>query len=84
MFQTIDLCLRLDRPPLPRPLTVPPSLLGDPTPCTPSVNQWLSQCLQSVLEDQADTMLQEAVMVENFYLIGKEDVCDAVNPFSVW
>ncbi|XP_035005644.1 FAST kinase domain-containing protein 2, mitochondrial [Hippoglossus stenolepis] len=69
MFQTIDLCLRLDRPPLPRPLTVPPSLLGDPTPCSPSVNQWLSQCLQSVLEDQADTMLQEAVMVENFYLI---------------
>ncbi|XP_053272876.1 FAST kinase domain-containing protein 2, mitochondrial [Pleuronectes platessa] len=69
MFQTIDLCLRLDRPRLPRPLTVPPSLLGDPTHCPPSVNQWLSQCLQSVMEDQADSMLQEAVMVENFYLI---------------
>ncbi|XP_039998272.1 FAST kinase domain-containing protein 2, mitochondrial [Xiphias gladius] len=69
MFQTVDLCLRLDRPPLPRPLAVPPSVLGDPTPRSPSVNQWLSQGLQSVLGDQADTVLQEMVMVENFYLI---------------
>ncbi|XP_023249136.1 FAST kinase domain-containing protein 2, mitochondrial [Seriola lalandi dorsalis] len=68
-FQTVDLCLRLDRPPLPRPLTVPASFLGDPTPRSPSANQWLSQSLQSVVRDQADTALQEMVMVENVYLI---------------
>lgn len=84
MFQTVDLCLRLDRPPLPRPLAVPPSVLGDPTPRSPSVNQWLSQGLQSVLGDQADTVLQEMVMVENFYLIGKEDICDIVSAVSAW
>ncbi|XP_019963519.1 FAST kinase domain-containing protein 2, mitochondrial [Paralichthys olivaceus] len=69
MFQTVDLCLRLDRPPLPRPLTVPPSLLGDPTPYSSLVKQSLSHALQSVLEDQTDTMLQETVTVENFYFI---------------
>ncbi|XP_031148119.1 FAST kinase domain-containing protein 2, mitochondrial [Sander lucioperca] len=69
MFQTVDLCLRLERPPLPQPLTVPPSVLGDPGPSSLSVNPLLSQGLQSVLGDQADTMLQEMVVVENFYLI---------------
>ncbi|XP_041835077.1 FAST kinase domain-containing protein 2, mitochondrial [Melanotaenia boesemani] len=69
MFQTVDLCLRVDRPPLPRPLTVPTSVLGTSPLASPSVNQWLSQGLQSVLGDQAQTMLQERVVVENFYLI---------------
>ncbi|XP_040888039.1 FAST kinase domain-containing protein 2, mitochondrial [Toxotes jaculatrix] len=69
MFQTVDLCLRLDRPPLPRPMSVPPSVLGHYTPFSSPVNQWLSQGLRSVLGDQADTMLQEMVLVENFYLI---------------
>ncbi|XP_047186744.1 FAST kinase domain-containing protein 2, mitochondrial isoform X1 [Scophthalmus maximus] len=69
MFKTVDLCLRLDRPPLPRPLSVPPSVLEDPTPSSPSVNKVLSQGLQSVMVNQADAMLQEMVMVENFYLI---------------
>ncbi|XP_044043972.1 FAST kinase domain-containing protein 2, mitochondrial [Siniperca chuatsi] len=69
MFQTVNLCLRLDHPPLLQPLSVPPSLLGDPAPSSPSANPWLSQGLQSVLGDQADTMLQEMVVVEDFYLI---------------
>lgn len=69
MFQTIDLCLRLECPPLPQPLTVPPSVLGDPVLGRPSVNLNLSEGLRSVLGDQANTTLQEMVMVENFYLI---------------
>lgn len=72
MFQTVDLCLRLDHPPLPMPLTVPPFLLGDPVPSSPSAKPWLSQCLRSVLEDHADTTLQDMVFVENSYLIGKD------------
>ncbi|XP_071380676.1 FAST kinase domain-containing protein 2, mitochondrial [Centroberyx affinis] len=68
MFQTVDLCLRLDRPPLPRPLTVPPSVLGDPAPCNRSVHPRLSRALQDALGDGADGTLQEAVVVENFYL----------------
>ncbi|KAA8579842.1 FAST kinase domain-containing protein 2, mitochondrial [Etheostoma spectabile] len=69
MFQTVNLCLRLEGPPLPQPLTVPPSVLGDPGPSSLSVNPLLSQGLQTMLGDQADTMLQEMVMVEKFYLI---------------
>ncbi|KAG7240999.1 hypothetical protein INR49_026029 [Caranx melampygus] len=69
MFQTVDLCLRLDRPFLPRPLTVPTSVIGDTTSFTQSTNQWLSESLQSVVREQADAVLQEMVMVENFYLI---------------
>lgn len=69
MFQMVDVCLRVDRPPLPQPLTVPASVLGDTTPSTPSVNPRLLLDLQSLLEDQAHTMLQEGVMVENFYFI---------------
>ncbi|XP_034407214.1 FAST kinase domain-containing protein 2, mitochondrial [Cyclopterus lumpus] len=69
MFQTVNLCLGLERPPLPGLVAVPPSLLGDPVPSSLPVNPWLSQGLQSVLADQADTTLQEMVVVENFYLI---------------
>lgn len=69
MFQMVDVCLRVDRPPLPQPLTVPASVLGDTTPNSPSVNPRLLLDLQSLLEDQAHTMLQEGVMVENFYFI---------------
>lgn len=76
MFQTVNLCLRLDRPALPRPLTVPPSLLGDPAPSSPSVNLLLSQGLHSVLGVLADTVLQEMVVVENFYLIGKDRILE--------
>lgn len=74
MFQTLDLCLRLDRPPLPRPLTVPASVLGDDTACAyaPPANQWLLESLQGLVQEQADTALQEMAMVENFYLIGRE------------
>lgn len=70
----VDVCLRVDRPPLPQPLTVPASVLGDTTPSTPSVNPRLLLDLQSLLEDQAHTMLQEGVMVENFYFIGKKNL----------
>lgn len=69
MFQTVDLCLHLDRPPLPIPLTVPSCLLGDAAPASPPARPWLSQSLQRVLEDQADTMLQEMLM-DNSYLLG--------------
>nr|XP_004552728.1 FAST kinase domain-containing protein 2, mitochondrial [Maylandia zebra] len=69
MFQTVDVCLRVDHPPLPQPLTVPASVLGDPTPSTPSVNPRLLLDLQSLLEDQVHMMLQEGVMVENLYFI---------------
>ncbi|TNN51474.1 FAST kinase domain-containing protein 2, mitochondrial [Liparis tanakae] len=66
MFQTVNLCVGLERP---EPVAVPPSLLGDPVPSSLPVNPWLSQGLQSVLAERADTTLQEMVVVENFYLI---------------
>ncbi|XP_015244422.1 PREDICTED: FAST kinase domain-containing protein 2 [Cyprinodon variegatus] len=69
MFQRIDLCLRLDRPPLPKPLTVPSSALGDPASSSQSVNPQLSKSLQSVLADQENATLQEMSVVENFYVI---------------
>uniref|UniRef100_A0A1A7XQN6 FAST kinase domains 2 n=1 Tax=Iconisemion striatum TaxID=60296 RepID=A0A1A7XQN6_9TELE len=69
MFQTVDLCLRLDRPPLPQPLTVPSSVLGNPGPSSPPVNPWLSRSLQSLLAGQTDAELQETVVVENFYVL---------------
>ncbi|XP_068446418.1 FAST kinase domain-containing protein 2, mitochondrial isoform X2 [Clinocottus analis] len=69
MFQTVNLCLGLERPLLPRLVAVPPSVLGNPVPSSPPVNPWLSQGLHSVLADQTDTTLQEMVVVENFYLI---------------
>ncbi|XP_053170545.1 FAST kinase domain-containing protein 2, mitochondrial [Scomber japonicus] len=70
MFQTLHLCLRLDRPVLPVPLTVPLSVLGDPISRTSSFNlPWLTQSLQSVLEDQTDTVLQEMMVEEDFYFI---------------
>uniref|UniRef100_A0A3B5MUG0 FAST kinase domains 2 n=1 Tax=Xiphophorus couchianus TaxID=32473 RepID=A0A3B5MUG0_9TELE len=40
----LDICLRLDRPLLPQPLTVPLSVLGNPTP-NPLVNPRLSKSL---------------------------------------
>uniref|UniRef100_UPI0037E97E89 FAST kinase domain-containing protein 2, mitochondrial n=1 Tax=Semicossyphus pulcher TaxID=241346 RepID=UPI0037E97E89 len=69
MFQMVDLCLRLERPPLPQPLTVPSFVLGDSAPSRPSVNPLLLQCLRDVLGDQGDTKLQEAVVVEKFHFI---------------
>lgn len=69
MFQTVNLCLSLDRPPLPQPLTVPTFFLGDPVASSPPANPWLLHSLRSVLQDQADTMLQELQVVESFYLI---------------
>ncbi|XP_059183708.1 FAST kinase domain-containing protein 2, mitochondrial isoform X2 [Centropristis striata] len=69
MFRTVDLCLRLDRPPLPRPLTVPQSVLDGPEPPRLKVNPLLSQGLWTVLGDRAESMLQEMVLVENHYYI---------------
>ncbi|KAM7375115.1 hypothetical protein PAMA_014277 [Pampus argenteus] len=69
MFQTLHLCLRLDRPALPLPLTVPPSVLGSSFSTGSSANPHLSQALQSMLVDEADTQLQEMIMVENFYFV---------------
>nr|XP_020509587.1 FAST kinase domain-containing protein 2, mitochondrial [Labrus bergylta] len=65
----LDLCLRLDRPALSRPLTVPSSSLVDYTPVHPSINSVLSLCLRDVLGDEADTILEEEVVVENMYFI---------------
>lgn len=72
MFQTVDLCLRLDRPPLLVPLAIPQSLLGDPNASTLLSKPWLSHSLRGMLEEQAGTTLQEMVLVENFHLIGKD------------
>ncbi|XP_034033349.1 FAST kinase domain-containing protein 2, mitochondrial isoform X2 [Thalassophryne amazonica] len=69
MFQMVDLCLRLDCPPLPRQLTVPHRFLDCPLPTRLSVNPWLSHSLRVLLGDQSDKMLQEHVVVENIYLI---------------
>lgn len=70
MFQMVDLCLRLDRPPLPQPLTVPTSVMGDDSPSSRPVNPRLSQGLQSVMGDEAHTTLQEMVLVENYLIDG--------------
>ncbi|XP_069554473.1 FAST kinase domain-containing protein 2, mitochondrial [Brachyistius frenatus] len=69
MVRTVDLCLRLDRPPLPRPLSVHASALANPTPGAPSVDSHLSHNLRSVVADQEHVKLQEMVVVEKFYLI---------------
>ncbi|KAM6958421.1 FAST kinase domain-containing protein 2, mitochondrial [Tautogolabrus adspersus] len=69
LFRMVDLCLRLDRPALPRPLTVPSSFLGDSAPVRPSINPELSLCLRDVLGDEADRILEEKVVVENVYFI---------------
>ncbi|XP_054915479.1 FAST kinase domain-containing protein 2, mitochondrial isoform X2 [Poeciliopsis prolifica] len=68
MFQRVDICLRLDCPPLPQPLIVPLSVLGNPTPYQ-LVNPLLSKSLQRVVADQANASLQEMLVVENFYII---------------
>lgn len=70
MFQTVELCLRLECPALQEPLEVPPFLLGDPA-ARPPPRPWLSHSLRSVLEEQPDAALEEAVLVKNFHLIGK-------------
>ncbi|XP_071320185.1 FAST kinase domain-containing protein 2, mitochondrial isoform X2 [Trachinotus anak] len=67
---TVEQLNSTHRPPLPRPLTVPQSVLGDPAPSSPSANQWILQSLQSVLRDRADTLLEEMVMVENYFIDG--------------
>ncbi|XP_061916627.1 FAST kinase domain-containing protein 2, mitochondrial [Entelurus aequoreus] len=69
MFQMVHLCLHLDQPVLPQPLSVPPSMLGDVTLSNPPPNQQLLQLLQQVLCDQADVAVQEKVVVENLYFI---------------
>lgn len=72
MFRTLDLCLRLDRPSLPVPLTVPPFLLGDSSQSLSPGIPWLQQSLRTALADQAGTTLQESVVVERFYFIGDD------------
>ncbi|XP_013856363.1 FAST kinase domain-containing protein 2 [Austrofundulus limnaeus] len=69
MVQMLDICLRLDRPPLPQPLSVPTFVLGNPPPRSQPVNPQLSQTLQSLLVGQTNTELQEMVVVENFYVL---------------
>ncbi|KAM9327389.1 FAST kinase domain-containing protein 2, mitochondrial isoform 2-T2 [Pholidichthys leucotaenia] len=68
-FQTLDLCLRLDRPTLPQPLTVPTFVQEESILTSMSIKQRLAQDLKSLLGDQEKTMLQEMVVVENFYFI---------------
>lgn len=72
MFQTVHLCLHLDQPVLPQPLSVPATMLSQVTSSGPPVNQHLSQLLRRLLSDQADVALQEMVVVENFYFIGNQ------------
>ncbi|XP_029596609.1 FAST kinase domain-containing protein 2, mitochondrial [Salmo trutta] len=65
-LQIVDLCLRLDRPSLPKPLTVPPEALGSPAPNDLSINPGLSMALQSIAQEG---LLQEGMMVEDLYFI---------------
>lgn len=67
-FQVVDLCLRLDRPPLPQPLTVPRSVLGDPAPINPLFNDLILVDLQRIVDKEGWT-LQEKVEVEDIYVI---------------
>nr|XP_057907481.1 FAST kinase domain-containing protein 2, mitochondrial isoform X2 [Doryrhamphus excisus] len=67
MFQTVHLCLHLDQPVLPRPLSVPPPMLGDVPANEAPVK--LLQLLQRLFGDQEDVALQEMVVVENLYSI---------------
>ncbi|XP_061745725.1 FAST kinase domain-containing protein 2, mitochondrial [Nerophis ophidion] len=69
MFQMVHMCLHLDQPVLPQPLSVPPSMLGDVTLSDPPPKHQLLQLLQQVLCDQADAAVQEKVVVENFYFV---------------
>ncbi|XP_028322611.1 FAST kinase domain-containing protein 2, mitochondrial [Gouania willdenowi] len=69
MFQTIDLCLRLDSPTFPQPLSVPSSVLSLADFSQSSANPGLLQGLQKVLEEQEHAVLQEMVVVEKCYLI---------------
>ncbi|KAM8904089.1 FAST kinase domain-containing protein 2, mitochondrial isoform 1-T1 [Spinachia spinachia] len=69
MFQMVNLCLRLEPALLHQPATVPPFLLGAYNPIGETINPMLSQGLQRVLEDQADTTLHEMVVVEDFYRV---------------
>lgn len=72
MLRTVDLCLRLDAPAISVPLILTSFLLGETTPRSePSVKPWLSHSLKSLLEEQENAILQEMLLVENFYLIGK-------------
>lgn len=73
IFQMVDLCLRLDQPQLLCSLTVPLSVLGDHVPDAPSVKQWLSESLRSVVAEQPESRLQEMVVEENFIVIGKKN-----------
>lgn len=68
-FQVVDLCLRLDRPPLPQHLTVPRSVLGDPEPINPLFNDLILEDLQRIVDEEGWT-LQERVVVEDIYVIG--------------
>uniref|UniRef100_A0A672FWV7 FAST kinase domains 2 n=1 Tax=Salarias fasciatus TaxID=181472 RepID=A0A672FWV7_SALFA len=52
MFHTVELCLRLDRPPLPPSVTFPTSVTEGPAPSQSSMNPWLLEGLRSLLEDQ--------------------------------
>ncbi|XP_029941801.1 FAST kinase domain-containing protein 2, mitochondrial-like isoform X1 [Salarias fasciatus] len=69
MFHTVELCLRLDRPPLPPSVTFPTSVTEGPAPSQSSMNPWLLEGLRSLLEDQEHVTLQEMVTEEDFYLI---------------
>lgn len=72
MLQTVLLCLRLDSPAFPVPLTLPSFPLGDAAPRSlPLAKPWLSQSLRSLLEEQENTVLQEMVLVKSHYLIGE-------------
>ncbi|XP_046886883.1 FAST kinase domain-containing protein 2, mitochondrial isoform X1 [Hypomesus transpacificus] len=66
-LQIVDLCLRLDQPPLPQELTVPSSALGSMSPTEPTVNSGLVTTLRSVVGDTG--IVQEGVLVEQFYFI---------------
>lgn len=72
MLRTIDLCIRLEAPALHVPLIFPSFPLEERAPsCEPTAKPWLFQSLKSLLEEQENAILQEMLLVENFYLLGK-------------
>ncbi|KAM9416633.1 LOW QUALITY PROTEIN: FAST kinase domain-containing protein 2, mitochondrial [Salvelinus alpinus] len=77
-LQIVDLCLRLDPPSLPKPLTVPPEALGSPAPNDLPINPGLSMTLQSITQ----VLLQGGVMVKDLYFIDARIAVFCVPPIS--
>lgn len=68
-LRAVDACLRLDRPPLPTPLSVPASALGTFSAGDWVANRALANALESLLDGGLRGTLESGVLVDNQYLI---------------